>query len=154
MIWESVNTYASDTQHISIKDGLKFKARDPMDMIERQQWGFRMQIETYHRVNKDLASEAGIFGTSTFFQQGTVDGWWLGIAAEDKPILDSIHHRVGCLTKPVTSRSVFSGRAIHLQILRCRFEANRLRNAVCAGVERGSGYDHPDRFVVETNLAQ
>jgi len=137
-----------DTQHISVVHGFRFKANDPMDMIEWQQWGLRMKIDAYHQDNEDLAWEAGIYGTSTFFQQGTVDGWWLGIsagfslprpgthyvfisvlvrnvemeggktiqerldygkfllartAAEDKPILDSIHHQVGHLTRADTA---------------------------------------------------
>ena len=132
-----------DTQHISVVHGFRFK-RDPMEMVEWGQWGFRMKIDAYHQANEELAWEAGIYGTSTFIQQGTVDGWWLGIAAgfslprpgthkvfisvlvrnverdggktiperleygkfllartaaEDKPILDSIHHRVGHLTR-------------------------------------------------------
>ena len=133
-----------DTQHIAVVHGFKFKRQDPSTMVEWQRWGFRMKIEAHHQANEDLEWEVGIFGTSTFFQQGTVDGWWLGIAAgfslprpgthnvfisvlvrdieldggktirerldygkfllartaaEDKPILDSIHHKVGHLTK-------------------------------------------------------
>lgn len=132
-----------DTQHITSVHGIRFKA-DPQSMIEWEQWGFRMKLDAYHQNDEELAWEAGIFGTSTFFQQGTVDGWWLGVAAgfslprpgthqvflsvgvrnievdggktirerldmgklllsrtafEDKPILDSIHHKVGHLTK-------------------------------------------------------
>lgn len=132
-----------DTQHIIAVHGFRFKA-DPQTMIEWQDWGFRMKVRAFHQNNEDLEWEAGIFGTSTFFQQGTVDGWWLGVAAgfslprpgkhqvflsigvrnveldggktvrerldigkallartaaEDKPILDSIHYKVGHLTK-------------------------------------------------------
>lgn len=137
-----------DTQHISVVHGFKFKAADPMESIQWEKWGFRMKISAHHQNNEDLAWEAGIFGTSTFFQQGTIDGWWLGVAAgfsmprpgkhnvflsiavrnveldagktmrerldfgkfllartavEDKPILDSIHHKVGHLTKADTA---------------------------------------------------
>lgn len=137
-----------DTQHISVVHGIRFKAADPMDMVSWEKWGLRMKIDATHQANEDLAWEAGIYGTSTFFQQGTVDGWWLGIsagfslprpgthyvyisvlvrnvemeggktiqerldygkmllgrtAAEDKPILDSIHHKVGYLTKADTA---------------------------------------------------
>jgi nitrite reductase/ring-hydroxylating ferredoxin subunit len=132
-----------DTQHISVVHGFKFKT-DPNEMVDWQKWGFRMKIDAHHRDDEALSWEAGIFGSSTFFQQGTVDGWWLGVAAgfslprpgthhvflsiavrnvdldggktvrerldygkfllartalEDKPILDSIHHKVGHLTK-------------------------------------------------------
>jgi phenylpropionate dioxygenase-like ring-hydroxylating dioxygenase large terminal subunit len=133
-----------DTQHISVVHGFRFKGDDPMNSIEWQKWGLRLKIEAFHQNNEDLAWEAGIYGSSTFFQQGTIDGWWLGIlagfslprpgthyvyisalvrniemeggktirerldfgkfllgrtAAEDKPILDSVHHKVGYLTK-------------------------------------------------------
>jgi phenylpropionate dioxygenase-like ring-hydroxylating dioxygenase large terminal subunit len=137
-----------DTQHISVVHGFRFKAKDPMEMITWEEWGFRMKIDAYHQANENIVWEAGIYGSSTFMQQGTVDGWWLGIAAafsmprpgrhnvfisvlvrnvesdggksiaerldygkfllartaaEDKPILDSIHHRVGYLTKADTA---------------------------------------------------
>ena len=129
-----------DTQHISVVHGFRFKADDPSKTLEWTPWGFRMKIDAWHQDDEDLAWEAGIFGTSTFIQQGMTDGWWLGIAAgfslprpgthhvfisvlvrnveieggksiqerldygkmllartaaEDKPILDSIHHKVG-----------------------------------------------------------
>jgi phenylpropionate dioxygenase-like ring-hydroxylating dioxygenase large terminal subunit len=132
-----------DTQHISVVHGFKYKGDDPRNMARWERYGFRMRIEAHHRDNEDLSWEVGIYGTSTFIQQGLVDGWWLGIqagfsmprpgqhnvfisvlvrdveldggrtvrerldhgkfllartAAEDKPILDSIHHRVGQLT--------------------------------------------------------
>ena len=132
-----------DTQHIIAVHGFRFKA-DPQSMIEWQPWGFRMKLDAWHQNNDEISWEAGIYGTSTFFQQGTVDGWWLSIAAgfsmprpgthqvflsvgvrnieldggktirerldigklllsrtaaEDKPILDSIHHQVSHLTK-------------------------------------------------------
>lgn len=137
-----------DTQHISVVHGFKFKGDDPMDSIEWQKWGLRLKIDAFHQDNEDLDWEAGIYGSSTFFQQGTVDGWWLGIlagfslprpgthyvfisvlvrdveleggktrrerldygkfllartAAEDKPILDTIHHKVGYLTRADTA---------------------------------------------------
>ncbi|WP_084197572.1 Rieske (2Fe-2S) protein [Solimonas soli] len=137
-----------DTQHISVVHGFKFKSDDPMNSIKWEPWGFRMKIDAFHQDNEDLAWEAGIYGSSTFLQQGTVDGWWLGIAAgfsmpkpgthyvfisvlvrnvdveggktlrerldfgkfllartaaEDKPILDSIHHKVGYLTRADTA---------------------------------------------------
>lgn len=137
-----------DTQHISVVHGFRFKAADPSESIEWGEWGFRMKIDAWHQDDEDLAWEAGIFGTSTFLQQGYTDGWWMGIAAgfslprpgthnvflsvlvrdvemeggktiqerldygkmllartaaEDKPILDSIHHKVGYLTKADTA---------------------------------------------------
>ncbi|PZU50164.1 MAG: Rieske (2Fe-2S) protein [Sphingomonas sp.] len=137
-----------DTQHIAVVHGLKFKAQDPSELVRWEDWGFRMQIDAWHQDNEDLAWEAGIFGSSIFYQQGLTDGWWMGVfagfslpragthevflsvvvrnvseeggksiqerldfghmlltrtAAEDKPILDSIHHRVGYLTKADTA---------------------------------------------------
>lgn len=137
-----------DTQHISVVHGFRFKAADPMDTVVWEKWGFRMRIDAFHQDNEELKWEAGIFGSSTFLQQGMVDGWWLGIAAgfslprpgthkvflsvvvrnveneggktiqerldyglmllsrtaaEDKPILDTIHHKVGHLTKADTA---------------------------------------------------
>lgn len=137
-----------DIQHIKAVHGIKFKAEDPHQLAEWSDWGFRMRIDAVHQNDEDLSWEAGIYGTSTFFQQGTVDGWWLGVAAgfslprpgshqvflsicvrnveeeggksvqerlefgkhllartaeEDKPILDSIHHKVGYLTKGDTT---------------------------------------------------
>jgi len=137
-----------DTQHISVVHGFQFKSGDPMDAISWEKWGLRMKFEALHRENQEISWEAGIYGTSTFFQQGGVDGWWLGIcagfsmpkpgthyvyisvlvrnveleagmtvrerldagkfllartAAEDKPILDTIHHKVGYLTKADTA---------------------------------------------------
>ena len=139
-----------DTQHISVVHGFRFKAADPMDTVTWEKWGLRMKIDAYHQANEDLKWEAGIYGSSIFFQQGMVDGWWLGIAAgfslprpgthyvyisvlvrdipeeggksikerleygkmllartaaEDKPILDTIHHKVGYLTKADTALS-------------------------------------------------
>lgn len=137
-----------DTQHIAVVHGFRFKASDPSEMVQWEDWGFRMKIDAWHQDNEDLAWQAGIYGSSIFLQQGQTDGWWLGIsagfslprpgthkvflsvlvrnvdieggktiderldygkmllartAAEDKPILDSIHHKVGYLTKADTA---------------------------------------------------
>ena len=139
-----------DTQHISVVHGFRFKAADPMETCEWEDWGFRMKIDAWHQNNEELKWEAGIYGSSVFMQQGMTDGWWLGISAgfalprpgthyayisvlvrnvpeeggktiaerlefgkmllsrtadEDKPILDSIRHRVGFLTKADTALS-------------------------------------------------
>lgn len=133
-----------DTQHITVVHGIQFKATDPLDTIAWEDYGFRMKIDAVHQAGEELAWEAGIYGSSTFIQQGTTDGWWMGVAAgfslpragthhvyisvvvrnveleggkttaerleygkmllartaaEDKPILDSVKHRVGFLTK-------------------------------------------------------
>lgn len=135
-----------DIQHIKAVHNIRFKAEDPHKLAQWEKYGFRMRVDATHQQDEDLAWNVGIFGTSTFIQEGTVDGWWLGVAAgfslprpnkhqvflaigvkkgdgseegeklvrerieygkmllartaaEDKPILDTIHHKVGYLTK-------------------------------------------------------
>ncbi len=139
-----------DIQHIKAVHGIRFKAPDPHDLVEWQPYGFRMSIEATHQKGESLAWSFGIRGTSTFFQEGLVNDWWMGVqagfscprpgthevflaiavkksngtpedderveqclnfgaellgrtAAEDKPILDSIHYKPGTLTKGDTT---------------------------------------------------
>ena len=135
-----------DIQHIKTVHGIRFRAEDPHDLVEWDQYGFRMRIDGFHQDDEKLNWNVGIRGTSTFIQEGTIDDWWMGVmagfsmprpgshqvflaivvkkgdgseensqliqerlnfgrdllartAAEDKPILDSIHHRAGILTE-------------------------------------------------------
>lgn len=135
-----------DIQHIKAVHGIRFNVADPHELVQWEEFGFRMRMDARHQQNEELHWSAGIRGTSTFIQEGLVDGWWLGVAAgfslprpgthrvflsiavrkgdgsaeservvkerlafgktllartaaEDKPILDSIHHRVGPLTR-------------------------------------------------------
>jgi len=139
-----------DIQHIKSVHGIRFLADDPHDLVEWEPYGFRMRVDAIHQHDEKLFWNVGIRGTSTFIQEGSVDGWWLGVAAgfslprpgthrvylaiavkkgdgspesgklaqerlefgkvllgrtaaEDKPILDSIHHRVGPMTKGDTT---------------------------------------------------
>jgi len=135
-----------DIQHIKSVHGIRFEDADPHDAVTWEPYGFRMKFDGRHQKDEKLQWNVGIRGTSTFIQEGLVDGWWLGVyagfslpragthrvflsiavdkgdgsaqsdelvkerlefgkmllsrtAAEDKPILDSIHHRVGYVTK-------------------------------------------------------
>lgn len=135
-----------DIQHIKAVHGIRFKIPDPHDAVAWEPYGFRMRIEAIHQFGEELDWNVGIRGTSTFIQEGSVNGWWMGViagfscprpgthevflaiavensdgtpegdalvaerltfgaellartAAEDKPILDSIHYKPGALTR-------------------------------------------------------
>lgn len=135
-----------DIQHIKVLHGISFDKGDPFDLVTWDKWGFRMKMDAHHQGNEELHWNAGIRGSSTFIQEGTIDDFWMGVsagfsmpcpgkhqvflaicvekgdgspeseklvkerikygidllartAAEDKPILDTIRHRVGYLTK-------------------------------------------------------
>lgn len=135
-----------DMQHIKVVHGIKFHHEDPHKAVEWDDWGFRYRIYAEHGQGPEIDWTIGIRGTSFYWQQGTVDGQWLGVysgfslprpgrhrpflaiaveksdgtpegdkrqqdlmnygtwllqntAAEDKPILDTIHYKPRTLTK-------------------------------------------------------
>lgn len=139
-----------DIQHIKAVHGIRFKCADPHDEVEWQPYGFRMKVDAVHQRGENISWRFGIRGTTTFFQEGMVDDFWMGVqagfscprpgthevffaiavkksdgtaeddarvdrelsfgidllsrtAAEDKPILDSIHYKAGTLTKGDTT---------------------------------------------------
>ncbi|MBO9375604.1 Rieske 2Fe-2S domain-containing protein [Sphingomonas histidinilytica] len=70
-----------DIQHIKAVHGIRFKMPDPHDAVEWDPYGFRMRLAAIHQQGEDLDWNVGIRGTSTFIQEGSVDGWWMGVAA-------------------------------------------------------------------------
>ena len=69
-----------DFQHVAVVHGVQFKA-NVLDSFEWDEWGFRYNFDAIHQNGIPIAWQAGIRGTSTFIQQGLVDGWWLGVSA-------------------------------------------------------------------------
>lgn len=70
-----------DIQHIKAVHGIRFNSADPHEIVEWQPYGFRMQVDAIHQKGEDLSWNVGIRGTTTFIQEGLVDGWWMGVAA-------------------------------------------------------------------------
>ncbi len=70
-----------DMQHIKVVHGVKFRHEDPHRDVAWDRWGFNYQITAEHGQGPDIDWNVGIRGSSTYMQQGTVDGWWLGVYA-------------------------------------------------------------------------
>jgi len=70
-----------DMQHIKVVHGIKFRHDDPHAEVEWDKWGFRYRITAEHGQGPDIDWMISIKGSSTYMQQGSVDGWWLGVYA-------------------------------------------------------------------------
>lgn len=70
-----------DMQHIKVVHGIKFRHDDPHQDVNWHKWGFDYRITAEHGQGPDIDWRIGITGSTIFFQQGTVDGWWLGVYA-------------------------------------------------------------------------
>jgi phenylpropionate dioxygenase-like ring-hydroxylating dioxygenase large terminal subunit len=68
-----------DMQHIKVVHGVEFKHADPHAQVNWTEWGFDYRIEAKHGQGPHIDWRIGITGSSLFLQQGTVDGWWLGV---------------------------------------------------------------------------
>jgi hypothetical protein len=70
-----------DIQHIKAVHGIRFLAEDPHDTVVWDAHGFRMSFDGTHQMGEKLRWKVGIRGSSTYIQEGEVDGWWLGVFA-------------------------------------------------------------------------
>ncbi len=70
-----------DMQHIKVIHGIKFHHDDPHQMVNWDKWGFNYRITAEHGQGPEIDWVVGIKGSSTFLQQGLVNGWWLGVYA-------------------------------------------------------------------------
>jgi hypothetical protein len=68
-------------QHIKVVHGVRFEHEDPHKEVNWTEWGFDYRILAEHGQGPAIDWRVGIKGTSTYMQQGTVDGWWLGVYA-------------------------------------------------------------------------
>lgn len=69
-----------DFQHVAVVHQVKFK-EGVLESFKWDDWGFLYNFDAVHQNDVPIKWEAGIRGTSTFIQQGLVDGWWLGVSA-------------------------------------------------------------------------
>ncbi|HEY0682201.1 MAG TPA: Rieske (2Fe-2S) protein [Steroidobacter sp.] len=70
-----------DIQHIKAVHGIRFLTDDPHAVVQWEPYGFRMKISARHQHDEAIEWNVGIRGSSTYIQEGTVDGWWLGVFA-------------------------------------------------------------------------
>jgi nitrite reductase/ring-hydroxylating ferredoxin subunit len=71
----------ADLQHVQVVHGIQFDIEAVVQRARWDKWGYMCEYEGTHKQGKPARFDRGIRGTSTFLQQGILDGWWLGIFA-------------------------------------------------------------------------
>lgn len=71
----------ADLQHVQVVHGIQFDIETVVQEARWDPWGYMCAYEGKHKQGKPARFDRGIRGTSTFLQQGMLDGWWLGIFA-------------------------------------------------------------------------
>ncbi|MFO7552452.1 MAG: Rieske 2Fe-2S domain-containing protein [Haliea sp.] len=114
-----------DMQHIKVVHGIRFRHDDPHTDVNWTDWGFDYRIVAEHGQGPDIDWKIGIKGTSTYMQQGLVDGWWLGVYAGFSLPRPGCHQAYVCIA---VERGDDSPEAIHRQDQLLEFGTNLLRN--------------------------
>lgn len=67
-----------DMQHLKVVHKTQFAMKDPHNLVEWNDWGFRYKIIAAHQQGIPIEWTVGIRGNSVFWQEGPYGDFWLG----------------------------------------------------------------------------